>query len=63
VNTPIRGYEETWRAVLSDFVARHPLAGVQVTINDGGATPAIVGLRLDQAALDYFAISDSEPGR
>ena len=28
---------------------RHPLAGVRVSINDMGATPAVVSLRLDQA--------------
>ena len=34
----------------NDFQARHRLAGVAVSINDMGATPAVVSLRLDQAA-------------
>jgi malonate decarboxylase delta subunit len=58
VNTAIAGYAETWEAVLRDFVERHRLADVQVSINDGGATPAVVSLRLDQAALDFFGASD-----
>lgn len=54
VNTSTKGFGEIWRAVLADFFVRHPLADVRVSINDVGATPAIVSLRLDQA-LDAFA--------
>lgn len=54
VNTSIRGYEETWKTVLEDFFERQPLANVVVTINDGGATPAVVSLRLDQATANFF---------
>jgi len=32
-----------------DFHERHHLAGVAVSVNDMGATPAVVSLRLDQA--------------
>lgn len=49
VNTAARGFGDTWRAVLADFSARHPLADVLISINDVGATPAVVSLRLDQA--------------
>ena len=49
VNTAAQGFGETWQAVLDDFHARHPLADVLVSINDVGATPAVVSLRLDQA--------------
>jgi malonate decarboxylase delta subunit len=49
VRTAAIGFAATWRAVLADFSARHPLANVLVTINDAGATPAVVSLRLDQA--------------
>ena len=31
---------------------RHALAGVRVSINDMGATPAVVSLRLDQAVAE-----------
>ncbi|WCM94205.1 malonate decarboxylase acyl carrier protein [Acidovorax sp. NCPPB 2350] len=49
VETSARGFGPIWQAVLDDFHARHPLAGVRLSINDMGATPAVVGLRLDQA--------------
>jgi malonate decarboxylase acyl carrier protein len=48
VRTSVNGFEATWRAVLERFFARHPIAA-RVEINDFGATPAVVALRLDQA--------------
>jgi len=53
VSTPAEGFRDIWHAVLSDFVERQPMGGLQVTINDAGATPAVVSLRLDQA-IDAF---------
>ena len=50
VQTSARGFGTIWEAVLRDFHARHPLAGVTVAIHDMGATPAVVSLRLEQAA-------------
>ena len=50
IETSARGFGAIWEAVLRDFHERHGLAGVAVTIHDMGATPAVVGLRLDQAA-------------
>jgi malonate decarboxylase delta subunit len=35
--------------VVSDFHARWQLADTRIAINDMGATPAVVSLRLDQA--------------
>ena len=52
VETSARGYGAIWDAVLRDFHERHPLAGVRVSIHDMGATPAVVGLRLDQAVSE-----------
>jgi malonate decarboxylase delta subunit len=49
VNTAARGFGAIWEAVLGDFNERHPLSDVLVSINDVGATPAVVSLRLDQA--------------
>lgn len=48
VATSARGFAAIWEAVLRDFHERHALAGVQVSINDMGATPAVVALRLEQ---------------
>ena len=49
IHTAVSGFGTTWQAVLDDFHARHPLGDVVVSINDVGATPAVVSLRLDQA--------------
>jgi malonate decarboxylase delta subunit len=49
VDTAAVGFGKTWEAVLRDFFERHPLSQVRISINDAGATPAIVSLRLDQA--------------
>jgi malonate decarboxylase delta subunit len=54
VHTSVRGFGDIWRVVLADFFARHPLADVRISINDAGATPAVVSLRLDQAAEDFL---------
>ena len=50
IETSARGFGHIWEAVLRDFHARHSLAGATISINDMGATPAVVSLRLDQAA-------------
>lgn len=52
VETSARGFGSIWQAVLADFQARHRLAGLRVSINDMGATPAVVSLRLDQAVAE-----------
>ena len=52
VSTSARGFGSIWEAVLRDFQERHSLAGVGVSINDMGATPAVVSLRLAQAAQE-----------
>jgi malonate decarboxylase delta subunit len=52
VQTSARGFGAIWEAVLRDFHARHLLAGVVVSIHDMGATPAVVSLRLAQAAAE-----------
>jgi malonate decarboxylase acyl carrier protein len=48
VRTSVRGFERTWEAVLARVFERHPVAAA-VEINDFGATPAVVALRLEQA--------------
>lgn len=55
VATSVAGFDAIWCAVISDFFARHRIGDVRVSVNDNGATPAIVALRLDQAAEDYAA--------
>jgi malonate decarboxylase delta subunit len=54
VATSARGFEAIWDAVLRDFAGRHGVAGLCVSVNDAGATPAVVSLRLDQAVEEYL---------
>lgn len=48
VRTSVSGFGATWQAVLARFFTRNPVAA-QIEINDFGATPAVVALRLEQA--------------
>lgn len=47
VRTTVDGFESIWRAVLARFLERHAIAA-DIEINDFGATPATVTLRLEQ---------------
>lgn len=49
IKTAARGFGAIWEAVMSDFHKRWQLADTRIAINDMGATPAVVSLRLDQA--------------
>ncbi|HEX6734321.1 MAG TPA: malonate decarboxylase acyl carrier protein [Azonexus sp.] len=53
IKTSARGFGETWAAVLGSFAAAHAAGGTAIAINDMGATPAVVTLRLAQALADY----------
>ena len=49
ISTAAVGFGPIWEAVMRDFHARWLLADTRISINDMGATPAVVSLRLDQA--------------
>lgn len=49
VRTSVDGFGAVWKSVLDRFFARHPRAA-SFEINDFGATPAMVMLRMEQAA-------------
>lgn len=49
VATSVRGFGAVWEAVVTDFVARRPAGGLRIAINDAGARPDTVTLRLAQA--------------
>lgn len=49
ISTAARGFGAIWEAVITDFQQRWQLADTRISINDMGATPAVVSLRLDQA--------------
>lgn len=50
VSTPVKGFEEVWHLVVARFVESTSPGGMRVSINDGGATPDVVTLRLLQGA-------------
>ena len=49
IKTAAVGFGATWQAVMQDFHQRWQLIDASIAINDMGATPAVVSLRLDQA--------------
>ncbi|ESY68914.1 MULTISPECIES: malonate decarboxylase acyl carrier protein [Mesorhizobium] len=50
IKTPAEGFGEVWDRVIADFVERYSPGGLKFSINDGGARPDTVSLRLAQAA-------------
>ena len=61
ITTSARGFGPIWEAVAQNFHAQHQLAGVAISINDLGATPAVVSLRLDQAAASLPGLKGAMP--
>jgi malonate decarboxylase delta subunit len=49
IKTAAEGFGEVWNAVVADFVERYSPGGLKFSINDGGARPDTVSLRLAQA--------------
>ena len=49
IRTSVNGFGSSWKAVLDRFFSRFDGA-VRIHINDAGATPGSVMLRLEQAA-------------
>jgi len=57
IETSARGFGPIWEAVFAAFHERFARGGVAITVHDMGATPAVVGLRLDQAAAAIASAS------
>ena len=53
VHTSARGFREIWHAVLEEFTTSNAVGKLRFVINDMGATPAVVTLRLSQALAAY----------
>ncbi|CEG55614.1 biotin-independent malonate decarboxylase subunit beta [Legionella fallonii] len=53
IETAIEHYAPIWRIVIENFVAEYQPVGLKFTLNDNGATPPVVALRLRQA-LEAF---------
>ena len=48
IATAAHGFGPVWEAVLRDFAAQRAAGGLRISINDGGARPDTVALRLAQ---------------
>ncbi|WP_407194645.1 malonate decarboxylase acyl carrier protein [Bradyrhizobium sp. STM 3566] len=48
IATAAHGFGTVWDAVVRDFVARRSAGGLRISVNDGGARPDTVALRLAQ---------------
>ncbi|MFJ1268072.1 biotin-independent malonate decarboxylase subunit beta [Legionella lytica] len=53
VNTTVSGFKTTWDAVIERYIEEYPFAGLNIILNDAGATPPVVSLRLRQAIETY----------
>jgi malonate decarboxylase beta subunit len=53
IKTTIDGFEETWKAVIDRFTQDYPYSGLSYILQDAGASPPVVSLRLRQAFETY----------
>ena len=60
VNTSVDGYSHIWKSVLERFFTRYDGAA-SIEINDFGATPGVVALRLAEA-VEAAELSDGAQG-
>jgi malonate decarboxylase delta subunit len=47
------GYGNIWKCVVEDFFSKYQLNNANVYINDSGASPSVVSLRLEQAVEKF----------
>ena len=50
VTTSVTGFRDLWQAVIEEFFERTSPGGLRFSINDGGARPDVVTLRLMQGS-------------
>ncbi|MFV0821624.1 biotin-independent malonate decarboxylase subunit beta [Tatlockia micdadei] len=53
VHTTVSGFKATWDEVIQRFIEDYPYQALELTLNDAGATPPVVSLRLRQAIEAY----------
>ena len=58
ISTSESGFENIWKAVMDDFFEKYQLINTHISINDSGASPSVVSLRLDQAIEKFKGNSD-----
>ncbi|ABD86622.1 malonate decarboxylase acyl carrier protein [Rhodopseudomonas palustris] len=55
VVTPVKGFDDLWRRVITHFATETGLTDALIEINDNNASPAVVALRLRQALAELSA--------
>jgi len=58
IATAAHGFGAVWSAVVADFVERYSPGGLRLSINDGGARPDTVALRLAQGVRTIEELGD-----
>ena len=53
VHTIVSGFKATWDEVIKRYAQDYPFQGLHIELNDAGATPPVVSLRLRQALETY----------
>ncbi|MEE2978002.1 MAG: malonate decarboxylase subunit delta [Pseudomonadota bacterium] len=59
ITTSVNGMSATWQAQLARVFGSHTWPAAKIIINDFGATPAVVRLRLEQALEALNALAQS----
>jgi malonate decarboxylase delta subunit len=49
IKTAVEGFDAVWERIVADFVELRSPGGLKLSVNDGGARPDTVALRLAQA--------------
>ena len=55
ITTSVGGMRRTWEAVLTRILGAVPLPAARIEINDFGATPGVVRMRIEQAFEEMAA--------
>lgn len=55
ITTSVNGMARVWEAVLARILGASPLPATKIEINDFGATPGVVRMRVEQAFEDLNA--------
>ncbi|KQQ32492.1 malonate decarboxylase acyl carrier protein [Duganella sp. Leaf126] len=62
VQTSVDGYGATWQALLDRVFADAALPAARIEINDNGATPGVVRMRIEQAYEQAYQQAQSAGG-
>ncbi len=52
INTPVSGFDDVWKKVISKTLSEINLGNADIEINDNNATPFIVAMRIRQGIIE-----------